>query len=171
MDGLRETLRRTGGIQAVAAELDQSPAIVAAAFESLVPVIVSALHLHSAAAGGGVEGCRAVIALLEREGGGALAVDVMHPGPSNLQAGETLLAKLIGDRPAQAQVVDATAGAAGLETGLVAQILPRLAMLVGGYVAARARERPDSCRLDDIVGAQGEESALTAILANGNNAR
>ncbi len=165
MDALRDTLRRTGGIQAVASELGLSPGTVAAAFDALLPAVVSALHLHSRAAGGGEAGCHAVVALLEREGGGALAAAVMRPGPSDPAGGDVLLDSLFGGSAARAAVARSSANEAGLEETLVGQVLPRLTMLVGGYVAARAGERGQPCPLDEILGAEGHEDELTRILA------
>ncbi len=167
MDGLRDTLRRTGGIHAVASELDQSPSAIAAVFEALLPLVVSALHLHSNAAGGEERGCRAVIDTLERAGGGGLAAEVMTPGPSDPVGGDNLIASLIGDPIARSAVVNAAAAQTGADPALVSQVLPRLAMLVGGYVAARASEQPRTSRLDEIVAAGEHEHALTRILAGG----
>ena len=164
VDGLRDTLRRTGGINAVASELGLPAGEALTLVEILLPALVGAFHLHCRNAGGGEAGCRATLAVLRRSGGGALAARIMAPEASDPAEGRVLLETLLGGVGAAAALVAALAQRNGLDAGSVDAVLPRLAMLVGGYVAARAAEQPDGCRLDDLIGAAGCEDDLVAIL-------
>ncbi len=164
VDGLRDTLRRTGGINAVTAELKLSASEGSALVDALLPALIGAFHLHCRNSGGGDTGCKATLALLEQTGGGSLAARIMAPGPTDPADGRKLLAGLLGGGDAVPAVVAALAQRNDLDAGRVEAMMPRLAMLVGGYVAARAADQP-SGELSDLIGPAESEDELAAIVA------
>jgi len=145
-----ETLRRSGGLEAIGVEVGISPAESLAAAEALLPALMEGLRQLDEREGhpGGL------VALLERHGGFALAHAVMEPGPTEAERGNVLLAGLFGDRELSRVVAGHAAERTGIDPHVMRQVLPRLAMLLGGYVAAR-------------VASSGEpEAELRRILAD-----
>lgn len=164
VDGLRDTLRRTGGINAVTAELKLSASEGSALVDALLPALIGAFHFHCRNSGGGDSGCKATLALLRQSGGGSLAARIMAPGATDPGDGRKLLDGLLGGSNAVAAVVAALAQRNDLEVQAVDSMMPRLAMLVGGYVAARAAEQPNG-DLSDLIGPAACEDELAAIVA------
>lgn len=123
------TLRRSGGLHALARKLEASPADVMSAAGSLLPHLLDAMRGFVERHGGEEAGVKALAQLLSSLGDGDLAAEVMGPGPLRIDAGKQLLSDLIPCDPSD-----------DLVTGdpLQAQLFPGLAMLVGGYLGARA---------------------------------
>jgi hypothetical protein len=165
MNGLRDALRRTGGIHAVAARLDQPYADIAAIADAALPLLAGAVHVLARRLGGGETGCRAVLTQLEQMGGGELAAAVMTPGADADAAGDAMLAFLLPEAGARSAIVNAAARQAGQAVWLAAASIPVLAMLMGGYVAARSLEMPQACRIDELLDG-GDEAALAAVYAD-----
>jgi hypothetical protein len=165
MDGLRDTLRRTGGIHAVSDRLAQPFPEIARIADAALPLIASALHSAVRRFGVGEIGCRHMIEQLQRLGGGEMAVAVMSPGDAYARPGEALLDLILPQPGARKAVVNAVARKSGTAVWLASAALPVLAMLVGGYVSARALEKPEACRFDELL-AQGDDSDLAVVLAD-----
>lgn len=128
MDWL-STLRRSGGLHALSRKLEASPADVITASGDLLPGLLAAMRHFVDSHGGQEEGLQALVDLLRQMGDGKLAADVMGPEPLRVEAGEQLLDELLKSRePVPGLATDA----------LQAKLLPALAMLVGGYLGARA---------------------------------
>ena len=129
-----ETLRRSGGLEAIAVDVDISPSESVAAAKALLPPLLEGFRQckHRTRDSGGL------IALLERHGGYGLASNVLGPEPVEAERGEQLLREVLGDQ-AFAQVVATHASMqTGIEVAEINKVLPRLAMLLAGYLAARA---------------------------------
>src|SRR5262245_4634657 len=117
---LMTTLRRSGGIVALARQLGIEPPAAAALVEPLLPLITAAFR--SVQAKSGVEG---VLGLVEAQGGVSLAADIMGFEPIDPARGVALLARLHIDANALADVSHAV----DQDRRSLARMLPLLAML------------------------------------------
>ena len=115
-------LRLSGGINALARQLGEPPSVALAGAEALLPGLLAGFRNFT----GGFD---ALLGLLNELGGDALAAAIMSHEAAGIQPGLTILERLSG-------VADA--GEAPVDAGLRERMLPLLAMLVGGYLAARA---------------------------------
>lgn len=123
------TLRRSGGLHALARKLDASPADVMTAAGGLLPRLVASMREFVDQHGGEEVGIKALVDLVARMGDGDLAAQVMGPEPLRSDLGEQFLDHLMpGGRTATAPAGDP----------LQNQLFPGLAMLVAGYIGARA---------------------------------
>jgi hypothetical protein len=132
------TLRRSGGINALSRQIGVSPAEVAAGAEALLPALLGGLRLLADRLGGGDAGVKALVDELVVLGGGQLAADVMGPGPLRTEPGNAILDRALGPDVARRAVLIEAERNAGLDQALGERVLPGLAMLVGGYITARA---------------------------------
>lgn len=133
------TLRRSGGIETLSRRLEVAPADAGACSEALVPAIVAGLRSFVESHGPGDRGLSALVELLERLGGGELAAGVMAPGAVDTARGKAVLQAIFGSADASRAVAARTALGTRVEYGVLVRALPLLAMLIGGYVAARVR--------------------------------
>ena len=121
------TLRQSGGINALARQLDQPPAAIMAATNSLLPALVERFRQCSG-------GMPELLRLIEESGGAAMAQALMSEGKVDVQPGVMLLAR-IGNEAA-------ISGDSSVETMLApdieARLMTLLAMLLGGYLSARS---------------------------------
>lgn len=132
------TLLRSGGVNALASQLGLSPATAATGTEALLPALLAGLRRHSEKAGGGEVGVRALVAMLAGLGGWKLAADIIEPGQPDVEPGNHILGEIFGPKDASRTIADHAAATTGLDAVTLNKMLPILAMLVGGYVAAQA---------------------------------
>jgi len=130
------TLRRSGGINAIARHVGTSPVDAGAGISALLPMVINGLRDYCARSGGGDAGVRSLIGLLGQMGDGDLAAQVMGPDPLRIDAGKALLDRLFG--AGVTAEVDEAERSTDVARDLLDDLLPPLAMLVGGYIAARA---------------------------------
>jgi len=130
------TLRRSGGINAIARHLGMSPADAGAGIAALLPMLIRGLRDYGAKAGGGEAGLIGLLALFREFGDGDLAADVMGPNRLDVSAGNRLLERLLGDGVEAA--TDEAERSTDVARDVLEELLPPLAMLVAGYIAARA---------------------------------
>ena len=116
-----ETLRHSGGINALAHILGEPPATTLAGAEALLPGLLAGFR-------GFAGGLDALLAMLDDLGGGNLAAAVMGHEAVDTAPGVAILARL--------PRYETEDGA--IDPALRDRILPLLAMLAGGYFAARA---------------------------------
>ena len=133
-----DMLRRSGGINAVANQLGIAPSTAMAGTEALVPAIIGGFRKSTAASGGGDAGLGALVTMLGKLGGGALAANVLGPDETDIGKGNDVLGQIFGSKDISRSVAEDAAGRTGIEPGILKQMLPMLAMLVGGYFSARA---------------------------------
>ena len=134
-----EMLRRSGGVEAIANQLGIPPAMAAAGAEALVPAVVGGFRKQDEAAGGGDVGLGSLIGMLGTLGGGELAANVLGPEPTDTARGNDVLGQIFGSKDVSRTVAGHAAGQTGLDPELLKKMLPILAMLVGGYLSARAQ--------------------------------
>jgi hypothetical protein len=135
---MMEMLRRSGGIEAVSKQLGIPPAIASAGADALVPVILEGFGKQAGAAGGGESGLGALIGMLASLGGGALAANVLGPEATDIAKGNEVLGSIFGSKDVSRSVAADAAGTTGIDPAVLKKMLPILAMLVGGYLSARA---------------------------------
>lgn len=133
-----EMLRRSGGIEAVSKQLGVPPAMASAGAEALVPAILGGFGKQAGAAGGGESGLGALIGMLGSLGGGGLASNVLGPEETDVGKGNEVLGQIFGSKDISRTVAADAAGKTGIDAAVLKKMLPILAMLVGGYLSARA---------------------------------
>jgi hypothetical protein len=114
------TLRRSGGISALARQLGETPGAITSAMDAALPDLLEDFLQCD----GGLAG---LLALLNNAGGGAMAQAILAENNVDTQPGLMILAKI--KLPGSADKVS---------TELGERLMPLLAMLVGGYISARA---------------------------------
>ena len=124
------TLRRSGGINALARQLGEPPAAAKAGVQALLPLLLAGFVHYSGK-------LPEVLHIFSDLGGGGLAAQVMGFEPTSPAQGMALLGRVIGDSDAIRGAIDADSEG-GADTAMLERMLPLLAMLIGGYVAARA---------------------------------
>jgi hypothetical protein len=132
------TLRRNGGVNALARQLGATLADVAVGCEALLPALLGGLRLLADRLGGGEAGAQALVDDLMQLGGGQLAADVMGPSQLNTGPGNIILDRALGPEVARRAVLVEAERTRGLDQAFGERLLPALAMLVGGYITARA---------------------------------
>jgi hypothetical protein len=134
-----DVLRRSGGVEAIAQQLGIPPAMAAAGAEALIPAVVGGFQKQTQAAGGGETGLGSLIDMLGGLGGGALAANVLGPEETDLTKGNEVLGQIFGSKDVSRTVAGHASAQTGLDPELLKKMLPILAMLVGGYLSARAQ--------------------------------
>ena len=129
-------LLRSGGLEALARELGVPSPVATAGAEAMLPAVLGGFRKQAETHADGLQG---LIGLLEGLGGGQLAAEVMSPDVSNTGAGNTVLGHIFGSKEVSRAVAAGVTGTTGLDPDLLERMLPLLAMLVGGYLAARAK--------------------------------
>lgn len=133
-----ETLRRSGGIDAIARQLGVPPVAATVGVEALLPAVLEGFQQFCENSDGGEMGLGSLIRMLSNLGGGTLAADVLGPEPVVLERGNVVLGAAFGSPAVSGMIVAHAAAQSGIDPRLLERIMPLLAMLVGGYLAARA---------------------------------
>lgn len=143
-------LVQSGGMNAIARQLGAAPAAALAAARALMPGLTEGLRTYP----GGIS---ALLAKFADLGGDRLAAAVMGPDPVDSTPGQAIIARIGGI------VVSQPDDAPG-DQDLRLQLAPLLAMLVVGYLSARAaasglteEELAALLIADDKPGASDEE--------------
>ena len=161
-----DMLRRSGGVDAIAKQLGIPPAMAAAGAEALVPAIIGGFRKQGDAAGGGETGLGSLIGMLGTLGGGELAANVLGPEPTDTARGNDVLGQIFGSKDVSRTVAGHAAGQTGIDPELLKKMLPILAMLVGGYLSARAQGGGDAAPARG--GALGGLGAILGSILGGN---
>jgi len=143
------TLRRSGGIEALARHLLLTPAETIATAENLLPHVLGAYRARYDEAGGGTGGVAAVIDLIRPLGGGHLAIEILTPDPIAPARGQEVLRRLIPSPESTNKLIAAARQGSALSVERFEAMLPLLVMLVGGYLTARVESAAESG--EDIV--------------------
>ncbi|MCB2072913.1 MAG: hypothetical protein H6917_10400 [Novosphingobium sp.] len=132
------TLRRSGGIEALVRRSGYSPASVSAASEALIPELLACLRIFVENEGGEEVGVKSLLGVLEELGGGRLAAEIMGHEAISLEPADAIFEQICDNRAIGRPIPGAIAEQSGVDQDVVENILPLLAMLMCGYVAARA---------------------------------
>jgi hypothetical protein len=127
-----DLLAQTGGLQAMARELGVSEAQAASGAAALLPALLGGFKKQTQAQPTGLEGLGGLLGQL---GGGGLLDDVLAPQPTDVSRGNAVLGQIFGSQDVSRAVAQNAASQSGLAPALLKKMLPRLAMLVAGYMA------------------------------------
>ncbi len=146
---LTDILAQAGGIESMASELGIPPAVAKQGAEALLPAILGGFK-KQAAGTGGVEGLGGLLGQL---GGGGLLDAVLGSQPTPVGQGNDVLGQIFGSKDVSRTVADHAAGQTGLDSGLLKQMLPILAMMVAGYLAKQGGQgQQGGGGLGDLIG-------------------
>ena len=140
---LTDILRSQGGIDAIANQLGISPADAERGAGALLPAILHGMGQQTTpdpAGTGGSGGGGGLADILTQLGGGALASNVIAPEPTEVDKGNSILGQIFGSKDVSRQVAGHAAQSSGLDPAILKQMLPILAMLVGGYLSSRSTQ-------------------------------
>ena len=140
---LTDILRSQGGIDAIANQLGISPADAERGAGALLPAILHGMGQQTTpdpAGTGGSGGGGGLADILTQLGGGALVSNVIAPEPTEVDKGNSILGQIFGSKDVSRQVAGHAAQSSGLDPAILKQMLPILAMLVGGYLSSRSSQ-------------------------------
>ncbi|GAD48141.1 hypothetical protein NT2_02_02230 [Caenibius tardaugens NBRC 16725] len=146
-----DTLRRTGGLSALTVRLGFLPAQAAAAAEALAPCLIAGYGRSLRRLGE-----EAFTVQLESLGGEEMAQAVLLPGPIHPSVGDAALRLAFGSSENVDRVESAVQANVTLDPPCHRDVLRLLAMLLGGYLLARA-DRADF----------GHKDGLSLLLSRG----
>lgn len=167
--GLLDVLRRSGGLVAVAGQLDIAPAKALAVAEALMPLVRGGIRRRVEHHADLSSGLAEFLDLLESLGGGKLASSVLQHEPHDEQLRGNVLAAVIGPKPIQQLVIADAARRSGCEPALTGMVLPLLALMAAGYVSARAGRMSPAERLAELgplLDLDGQPNPLDALDGN-----
>jgi hypothetical protein len=148
MMNLTDILAQAGGIESMASQLGVSPTVAKQGAEALLPAILGGFKTQAQNAGG-VEGLGGLLGQL---GGGGLLDAVLGSQPTPVSQGNDVLGQIFGSKDVSRTVADHAAGQTGLDSGLLKQMLPILAMMVAGYMAKQGGQQSGGGGLGDLIG-------------------
>ena len=129
---ITEMLGQLGGIQSVARELGVSEAQAQAGANALLPAILGGMKKQAQAQPAGLDGLLNVMGGL---GGASLLDEVLAPKPTDVSKGNNVLGQIFGSPDVSRAVAQNAAAQTGLDSGVLKQMLPMLAMLAAGYMS------------------------------------
>jgi hypothetical protein len=130
---LLDIINAAGGISSIASQLGLSESQAKAGAAALLPALVGGLRKQA----DGSEGLGGLGALLQGAGGTALLENVLGPAATNVGAGNDLLGQLFGSKDVSRAVADKAAQTSGVSADTLKKMLPILAMVVSGVLAAK----------------------------------
>lgn len=131
---LTDMLAQMGGLQSVARQLGVSEGEVAQGAEALLPAILGGFQKQAQGQGAG-QG-------MGLEGLGGLLEQVLSPQATDVGPGNEVLGQIFGSKDVSRTVAQQAAQQTGLDASLLKQMLPLLAMLVGGYLSRQGGGAP-----------------------------
>ena len=137
---LTDILRSQGGIDAIAGQLGISPADAERGAAALLPAILHGMGQQTTPERAETDNGGGLADILTQLGGGALATNVIASEPTEIDKGNSILGQIFGSKDVSRQVAGHAAQTSGLDPALLKQMLPILAMLVGGYLSSRSTQ-------------------------------
>ena len=132
MPQITDLLRDSGGLAAIARELNLDESQAASGAAALLPALLGGFKKQTQSMQGGLEGLGGLLAGL---GGGGLMDEVLAPKPTNVNAGNDILGQIFGSKDVSRTVAQNASARSGLDPALLKKMLPVLAMLVAGYMS------------------------------------
>jgi hypothetical protein len=129
---IQDLIDQMGGLQAVARELGVSESQAANGAAALLPAILGGFKKTAQGQSSGLDGLGGMLGKL---GGGGLLDDVLSPQPTNVGRGNDVLGQIFGSKDVSRTVATNAAAQTGLDPAVLKQMLPMLAMIVGGYMS------------------------------------
>ncbi len=132
---MMDILNQAGGVGAIARELGVDEGTAATGAAALLPAILGGFKGQAQAQ---PEGLGGLIGMLGGMGGGGLLASVLGAGPSNVDAGNSVLGQIFGSKDVSRTVAADAATKTGISGDLLKKMLPLIAMAVAGYMANQA---------------------------------
>jgi hypothetical protein len=132
---MMEILKQSGAIGSIAQQLGVNEQIAQTGAEALLPAILGGFKKTAQAQPSGLEGLGGILGQL---GGGGLLDSVLSPEPTPVEKGNDVLGQIFGSKDVSRSVAGHASQQTGLDSTLLKQMLPILAMLVAGYMAKQS---------------------------------
>jgi hypothetical protein len=132
---LQDLLSKTGALQQMARELGVNESQAQSGAAALLPAILGGFKKQAQGQAGGLDG---LAGMLGKLGGGGLLDNVLSPKPTDVGRGNEVLGQIFGSKDVSRTVATNAASQTGLDPAVLKQMLPMLAMLVGGFMAKQA---------------------------------
>jgi hypothetical protein len=130
-----DILKQAGGIGAMAQELGVDEATAQSGAAALLPAILGGFKQQAQTQPSGLGG---LLGMIGGMGGGGLLASVLGAGPSNIDAGNSILGQIFGSKDVSRTVAADAATKSGVSSDLLKKMLPLIAMAVAGYMASNA---------------------------------
>jgi hypothetical protein len=124
-----------GGIDAIASQLGIPANVAQSGVEALLPAILGGFKRSAQDQPAGLDGLLGMIGGL---GGGGLFENVVGAQPTAVDSGNALLEEMFGSKEGSIAVAQHASAASGIDTSILKQMLPIVAMLVAGAMAKQA---------------------------------
>lgn len=125
-------LKQTGAIGAIANQLGVNEQVAELGANALLPAILGGFKNSAQAQPGGLDGLGGLLGSL---GGGGLLDSVLGSQPAPVEQGNDVLGQIFGSKDVSRTVAGNAAEQTGIDSSLLKQMLPILAMAVAGYLA------------------------------------
>ncbi|HMT42040.1 MAG TPA: DUF937 domain-containing protein [Sphingorhabdus sp.] len=132
---MMEILKQSGAIGSIAQQLGVNEQIAQTGAEALLPAILGGFKKTAQAQPSGLEGLGGILGQL---GGGGLLDSVLSPEPTPIEKGNDVLGQIFGSKDVSRSVAGHASQQTGIDSTLLKQMLPMLAMIVAGYMAKQA---------------------------------
>ena len=132
---LQDLLSQMGGLQKIARELGVNESQAQSGAAALLPAILGGFKKQAQTQGAGLDG---LAGMLGKLGGGGLLDNVLGSQPTDLGRGNEVLGQIFGSKDVSRTVASNAAAQTGLDPSVLKQMLPMLAMLVGGFMSKQA---------------------------------
>ena len=133
---ITDLLAQMGGLQSMARELNVPESQVASGAEALLPAILGGFKKQAQAQPAGLDGLGGLLGQL---GGGGLFDQVLAPQPTDVSQGNDVLGQIFGSKDVSRTVAGQAAAQTGIDSGLLKQMLPMLAMRLPSVLLKRVQ--------------------------------
>jgi hypothetical protein len=142
-------LQQSGAIKGIAQQLGVNENVAQMGATALLPAILGGFKSQAQAQPTGLDGLGG---LLQQFGGGGLLDAVAAPEPASLDQGNSILGQIFGSKDVSRTVAGHAAEQTGIDSSLLKQMLPIVAMAVAGYMAKQGGNQAGSGGLGDLIG-------------------
>ncbi len=140
-------LQQSGAIGGIAQQLGVNESVAQMGATALLPAILGGFKSQAQAQPTGLDGLGG---LLQQFGGGGLLDAVAAPEPAPVDQGNSILGQIFGSKDVSRTVAGHAAEQTGIDSSLLKQMLPMLAMAVAGYMAKQ--HSGQSGGIGDLIG-------------------
>jgi hypothetical protein len=162
-------LQQSGAIGGIAQQLGVNESVAQMGANALLPAILGGFKNQAQAQPSGLDGLGG---LLQQFGGGGLLDAVAAPEPAPVDQGNSILGQIFGSKDVSRTVAGHAAEQTGIDSSLLKQMLPILAMAVAGYMAKQHSDQSSSGGgIGDLIGSalgggQSSGGGLGGMLGN-----
>lgn len=142
-------LQQSGAIGGIAQQLGVNESVAQMGAAALLPAILGGFKTQAQAQPTGLEGLGG---LLQQFGGGGLLDAVAAPEAAPVDQGNNILGQIFGSKDVSRTVAGHAAEQTGIDSSVLKQMLPILAMAVAGYMAKQGGGQSSGGGLGDLIG-------------------